>query len=174
MPRFRITIEYDGGDFSGWQRQANSSSIQQALEDAVEAFSGETPDVIGAGRTDAGVHALAQVAHFDLEIEPVQRNDCDEGSKLSPQTRSIVIRHAIETVPDFHARFSATERSYLYRILNRPAPAALDRGRVCTSRRSWMQPPCMKRRRLSSANTTSPPSGQSIVRLSHRKKPWMP
>lgn len=130
MPRFKITIEYDGGDFSGWQRQANGSSIQQALEDAVEAFSGETSDVIGAGRTDAGVHALAQVAHFDLESNRFNATTVMKAVNYHLKPAPIVIRHAIETVPDFHARFSATERSYLYRILNRPAPAALDRGRV--------------------------------------------
>jgi len=130
MPRFRITIEYDGGDFSGWQRQANGPSIQQALEEAVTAFSGEAVEVVGAGRTDAGVHALAQVAHFDLATDRFTAATVMKAVNFHLKPAPIVIRHAAEAAPDFHARFSATRRSYLYRILNRPAPPALDRGRV--------------------------------------------
>ncbi|MBO6562132.1 MAG: tRNA pseudouridine(38-40) synthase TruA [Nisaea sp.] len=130
MPRFRITIEYDGGDFSGWQRQANGPSIQQALEEAVKAFSGESVEVVGAGRTDAGVHALAQVAHFDLETDRFDAATVMKAVNFHLKPAPIVIRHTAEADPEFHARFSATRRSYLYRILNRPAPPALDRGRV--------------------------------------------
>lgn len=130
MPRFRITIEYDGGAFSGWQRQANGPSIQQELEEAVKAFSGEAVEVIGAGRTDAGVHALAQVAHLDLESDRFNAATVMKAVNFHLKPAPIVIRHAVEAEPDFHARFSANRRSYLYRILNRPAPPALDRGRV--------------------------------------------
>ena len=130
MPRFRITIEYDGGGLSGWQRQANGPSIQQALEEAVKAFSGEDAEVVGAGRTDAGVHALAQVAHFDLESDRFNAATVMKAVNFHLKPAPIVIRHAMEAEPDFHSRFSAIKRSYLYRILNRPAPAALDHGRV--------------------------------------------
>ncbi len=127
--RFKITLEYDGGPFVGWQRQDNGPSVQQALEEAITAFSGETQSVQGAGRTDSGVHALGQVAHFDLD-RPV---DIDEllgaiNHHLRPWPVSV---RSAETVPeDFHARFSATGRAYLYRIVNRRAPLALDLGRV--------------------------------------------
>ena len=130
MPRFRIIIEYAGSDFCGWQRQANAPSIQQALEDAITAFTGETVEVVGAGRTDTGVHALAQVAHFALTTERFDADKAMKAINFHLRPAPIVIRHAVEAEPDFHARFSARNRSYLYRILNRPCPAALDRGRV--------------------------------------------
>ncbi|UUX51980.1 tRNA pseudouridine(38-40) synthase TruA [Nisaea acidiphila] len=130
MPRFRITVEYAGGDFVGWQRQANGPSIQQSLEEAVEKLSGERVEVVGAGRTDAGVHAMAQVAHFDLESDRFDANTVMKALNFHVKPDPIAIRHAEEADGDFHARFSATKRSYLYRILNRRAPAALDAGRV--------------------------------------------
>lgn len=127
--RFKITLEYDGGPFVGWQRQGNGLSVQQALEEAITAFSGEAQSVQGAGRTDSGVHALGQVAHFDLE----RSTDTDEllgaiNHHLRPWPVSV--RSAEAADEDFHARFSATGRAYLYRIINRRAPLALDRGRV--------------------------------------------
>ena len=127
--RFKITVEYDGGPFVGWQRQPNGPSVQQALEEAIEGFSGETPFVQGAGRTDSGVHALAQVAHFDLEKEITP--DALQGAlnhHLKGQPVSVLSVEAVGE--DFHARFSATGRAYLYRILNRRAEPALDQGRV--------------------------------------------
>lgn len=130
MPRFRLTIEYAGGGFVGWQRQANGPSIQQSLEEAIHAFSGETVEVVGAGRTDAGVHALAQVAHVDLASDRFDANTVMKAVNYHLKPAPIAIRHAAEAEPDFHARFSATKRTYLYRILNRRAPAALDAGRV--------------------------------------------
>jgi tRNA pseudouridine38-40 synthase len=129
VPRYKLTIEYDGAPFIGWQRQENGPSVQGALEDAVLALCGERVAVSGAGRTDAGVHALGQVAHLDLADErPVDTVRAAVNFHLKPNP--IVITEA-EIVPaDFHARFSATARRYRYLILNRRAPPALDRGRV--------------------------------------------
>lgn len=129
MPRWKLTIEYDGGPFVGWQRQANGLSVQQCLEEAVEAFSGETATVHGAGRTDSGVHALAQAAHLDL-ARRVTAHRLREALNHHLKPRPIAVLEAAPAADDFHARFSATGRSYRYRILNRRAPPALDAGRV--------------------------------------------
>lgn len=129
MTRFRLTIEYDGAGFVGWQRQANGLAVQQALEQAVAAFSGETVTVIAAGRTDAGVHALGQVVHVDLERPTAPFTLLKAlNAHLRPQRVSVVVAAAVPA--DFHARFSARGRTYLYRILNRSAPPTLDSGRV--------------------------------------------
>jgi tRNA pseudouridine38-40 synthase len=129
VPRYKLTIEYHGGGLVGWQRQANGLSVQEALETAIRKFCGETVTVHGAGRTDAGVHALAQTAHLDLAraVEPeVLRGALNH--YLRPHAISVL---AVERVCDeFDARLSAVGRVYLYRILNRRAPAALERGRV--------------------------------------------
>jgi len=129
VPRYKLTIEYDGGPFVGWQRQDNGASIQAALEAAVAAFCGERVLVQGAGRTDAGVHALGQVAHLDLaSAKPVDTLRAALNFHLKPHPVAVV---EAEIVPaDFHARFSATWRRYRYRILNRRAPPALERGRL--------------------------------------------
>jgi len=127
MPRYRITIEYDGGPFVGWQRQDNGPSVQGTLEAAIHSFSHETATVTGAGRTDAGVHALGQVAHFDLvkEFHPDKVRDAlNHFVRPAP----IAVLNAEIADPDFHARFSAHARHYLYRIVCRRAPLALDRG----------------------------------------------
>ena len=126
MTRYRITIEYDGTDFVGWQRQDNGPSIQQELESAVEAFCGETVVVQGAGRTDAGVHALGQVAHFDIARETNAATVRDAlNAHLRPHPIAVL---EVEAVSDeFHARFSAETRSYHYRIINRRAPLATQR-----------------------------------------------
>jgi tRNA pseudouridine38-40 synthase len=129
VTRFKLRIEYDGGGFVGWQRQDNGPSIQAALEAAVEGFCGEAVTVIGAGRTDAGVHALGQVAHLDLARETrldTLRDALNHHLKPAP----IAVLMAEPVAEDFHARFSATARHYLYRIVNRRAPLALDRGRA--------------------------------------------
>ncbi len=129
MPRYRLLIEYDGGPFHGWQAQADGPSIQTSLARAVEGFSGERVQVFGAGRTDSGVHATGQVAHIDLARDwpaPTVRDAIN--AHLVPDP--IVIVEAEVAEPDFHARFSATGRRYLYRILNRWTPPALDKGRV--------------------------------------------
>ena len=129
MARYRLTLEYDGRDLVGWQRQENGPSVQGALEDAIVQLSGERVTVHGAGRTDAGVHALGQVAHFDLvkEFAPDRVRDA-LNHYLRPA--AIAVLEAAYAAPDFHARFSATARHYLYRILVRRAPPVLERGRV--------------------------------------------
>jgi tRNA pseudouridine38-40 synthase len=129
LPRYKITIEYDGGPFVGWQRQDSGPSVQAALEDAVFAFTAERVTVHGAGRTDAGVHARGQVAHFDLAREqPLESVRGALNFHVKPQPIAVP---TVELAPEgFHARFSATARRYRYRILNRRSPAALDRGQV--------------------------------------------
>ncbi len=129
MPRFKLTIEYDGTDFVGWQRQDNGPSVQAALEAAVRGYCQVDAAVHGAGRTDAGVHALGQVAHVDLP-----RNDSPEtvAKALNAHLRPdpIVVLKAEQVGEGFHARFSAVGRAYEFRILNRRAPAALERNRA--------------------------------------------
>jgi tRNA pseudouridine38-40 synthase len=129
MPRYKLTVEYDGNGLVGWQRQANGLSVQEVLETAVERFCGAAITVHGAGRTDAGVHALAQTAHLDLPraAEPeIIRSALNHHVK--PAAVSVL---AVETVPDsFDARRSAKGRVYRYRILNRRPPPVLERGRV--------------------------------------------
>ena len=129
MPRFRITIEYDGTPFVGWQRQAEGLSIQGLLEEAIAKFTGETVTVHGAGRTDAGVHALGQVAHIELTKDwaPSRVRDA-MNFHLRPHPIGIVAAEAAG--PDFHARFSAVKRHYRYRLLTRRAPPILDKNRV--------------------------------------------
>ena len=127
MPRYRLTIEYDGGQFVGWQRQDNGPSVQGTLEAAILSFSSETVTVTGAGRTDAGVHALGQVAHFDLARDFHPDKVCDALNHFVRPTPIAVLKAEIAAA-DFHARFSATARHYLYRIVCRRAPLALDRG----------------------------------------------
>ena len=129
MPRFKLTLEYDGAGFVGWQRQENGPSVQAALEHAIADFCGERVTVHGAGRTDAGVHALGQVAHFDIQ----KTTDADTvrdalNAHLRPDAVVVLAAQAVDD--DFHARFSAGERAYLYRILNRRTPPALDASRV--------------------------------------------
>ena len=129
MTRYRVTLEYDGGGFVGWQRQENGPSIQAALEAAIAGFCGETVTVHGAGRTDAGVHALGQVAHFDL-AKGTDPHTVREAINAHLRPDPIAVLEATDADPEFHARFDAVERRYLYRILNRRAPPTLDRGRV--------------------------------------------
>lgn len=129
MPRYKLTIEYDGTPFVGWQIQDNGPSVAGAIADAVEKFANERADVMGAGRTDAGVHAFGQVAHVDLAKNwetDVVRDALN--AQLRPHPVAIVA--AEKAADDFHARFSATARHYLYRIVNRRADLALDRERV--------------------------------------------
>ena len=127
MPRYKLILEYDGGPFCGWQRQADQPSVQQALEQAVHAFCGEAVTVQAAGRTDAGVHALGQVAHLDLErgvALDTLRNALNYHLRPAP----VVVLEASEVAADFHARFSARARHYRYLIVNRPVPLTLERG----------------------------------------------
>ncbi len=129
MQRYKLTIEYDGSGFVGWQRQRNGFAVQEALEEAVKKFCGESVTVFGSGRTDAGVHAISQVAHFD--IEKSTNNDTVRDALnhyLKKGTISVIIAEAVNQ--DFHSRFSAKSRSYLYRIVTRRGPITLDQGRV--------------------------------------------
>jgi tRNA pseudouridine38-40 synthase len=129
MPRYKIIVEYDGAPFAGWQYQENSPSVQRAIMTAIEAFSGEKVMVQGAGRTDAGVHALGQVAHFDLASERDTDTVRDAiNAHLRPLPVAIL---SAEKVPgDFDARRSAVRRHYLYRIANRRPDLAIERGRA--------------------------------------------
>ena len=129
MPRYKIVLEYDGAGFVGLQRQDNGASIQGALEAAIESLSAERVTVHGAGRTDAGVHALGQVAHFDIEKEfPADTLRDALNHYLRPV--NVAVLDAAQVAPDFHARFSATARHYLFRILNRRPQPVLDAGKV--------------------------------------------
>lgn len=131
MIRYRIDIEYDGQGYAGWQRQAVLPSVQQAIETAIFAFSGENVTLRGAGRTDAGVHATAQVAHFELSREfDIEKVQGALNAHLKMAGESIAILAAARVADDFDARFSAKARHYLYVILNRRAPPALMRGHV--------------------------------------------
>jgi tRNA pseudouridine38-40 synthase len=129
MPRYKLTIEYDGTSYCGWQIQENGVSVQGRLREAVKAFSGEDFTPRGAGRTDSGVHALGQVAHLDLSRDwPADTVAKALNFYLRPDRITIL---ACETAAaDFDARFSATARHYLYRIVNRRAPLALDAWRA--------------------------------------------
>ena len=131
--RYKITVEYDGTELLGWQKQLDGNSVQEFLEKAVYLFSGEEVEVYGAGRTDAGVHALAQVAHFDLG-KKVDTFRLSEGMNfyLRNLGAPVAVLAAEEVSADFHARYSARGRRYIYRITNRRAPLVLEKNR------SWL------------------------------------
>ena len=128
--RYKIVIEYDGTDLLGWQKQLDGPSVQEYLEKAIYGFLQQTTEVYGAGRTDAGVHALAQVAHFDLEL-PVDEFKIREAMNAHLRTMEapVSILNVEAVGDDFNARFSAKGRSYIYRITNRRAPLVLDKNR---------------------------------------------
>jgi tRNA pseudouridine38-40 synthase len=131
MPRYRLDIEYDGGPYAGWQRQAGQHSVQEAIETAFAAFCGERPRLRGAGRTDAGVHALGQVAHTDLGREwPAETVRNALNAHLQADGERIAILRVETVAAGFDARFSARARHYLYRIVNRRAPLAIEQGRA--------------------------------------------
>jgi tRNA pseudouridine38-40 synthase len=129
MPRYRLTVEYDGSGYNGFQAQTDQPTVQGAIETAVTAFSGQSVRIAAAGRTDAGVHATGQVVHVDLD------KDWPAATVMNALNAHLV-REAVSVLDcavaegDWHARFSATGRRYLYRILNRPGRPALDRERV--------------------------------------------
>jgi tRNA pseudouridine38-40 synthase len=129
MPRYRLIVEYDGADFVGWQRQENGLAVQQVIEEAIERFCGERITTFAAGRTDAGVHALGQVVHFDL-IREAEPDTVRDAINFHLRPAAVAVLAAERAADDFHARFSAVGRAYLYRIANRRAPLALDRGRA--------------------------------------------
>lgn len=129
MPRYRLDIEYHGGPFVGWQRQQNGPSVQAALERALAAIGETAPAMVGAGRTDAGVHALCQVAHVDLTRHWAPgRLAMALCHHLKPDP--VAVHRATPVADGFHARFSALERRYLYRIICRHAPLTQDKGRA--------------------------------------------
>jgi tRNA pseudouridine38-40 synthase len=129
MPRYKLTVEYDGTGLVGWQRQAEGPSVQSILEDGFKRFTGEDVFVQGAGRTDAGVHATGQTAHADLK-RGYPPHEIRGALNFHVRPAAVAVLD-VEPVPaDFHARFSAIGRRYLYRILNRRAPPALERGHV--------------------------------------------
>lgn len=131
--RYKITIEYDGTNLFGWQKQNEGVSVQYYLEEALKGFSHQDIDVFGAGRTDAGVHALGQVAHFDLETSMDLFHIREAfNARLRILEAPVSVVEVEEVSSDFHARFSATGRGYIYRILNRRAPTVLLRNRVWT------------------------------------------
>lgn len=131
MPRFKLTIEYDGTGLAGWQKQKDAVSVQSLLEAACEKLTGTYQEITGAGRTDAGVHALAQVAHVDI-VRDLDSYNIMHGINfhLQPLTSQIVVLAAEPVNDDFHARFSATARSYRYHIINRSARLALEQNRA--------------------------------------------
>ena len=129
MTRWRLTIEYDGGPFMGWQRQDHGPSVQQALEEALAKMTGELPAVHAAGRTDAGVHALAMSAHADIE-KSLTEHRLREGVNALVRPHPISVLSVEKVADDWHARFSCVGRRYLYRILNRRAPPALERDKI--------------------------------------------
>ncbi|MEM8789487.1 MAG: tRNA pseudouridine(38-40) synthase TruA [Pseudomonadota bacterium] len=134
MPRFALLIEYDGAPFSGWQRQASRPSVQGAVETALAAIDPAAPSVAAAGRTDAGVHASGQVASVDLtrDWDPFR---LAEALNHHLRPAPVAVLQAATVAPDFHARFSAIERRYLFRILVRRAPLALEAGKLWQVRR---------------------------------------
>ena len=129
MTRWRLTIEYDGGPFMGWQRQDHGASVQQTLEEALHRMTGEQAQFIAAGRTDAGVHALAMSAHVDIARARTPHR-LREGLNALVRPQPISVLDVEQVEDDWHARFSCVGRRYLYRILSRRAPPALDAGRV--------------------------------------------
>jgi tRNA pseudouridine38-40 synthase len=129
MPRYKLTIEYDGRPFVGWQIQDNGASVQGVLAAALEAFCGQKLSVHGAGRTDAGVHALGQVGHVDLAKE-WQEDTVRDALNAHLRPHPVAILNAQRVDASFDARFSAVRRHYLYRIVNRRADLVLDRGRA--------------------------------------------
>jgi tRNA pseudouridine38-40 synthase len=129
VTRWRLTIEYDGGPFMGWQRQDHGPSVQQTLEEALRRMTTEVAAFTAAGRTDAGVHAVAMTAHVDV-MKSLAAHRLREGLNALVRPHPIAILDVAEVADDWHSRFSCIGRRYRYRILNRRAPPALDAGRV--------------------------------------------
>ena len=129
MPRYKITIEYDGTPFVGWQFQKNGQSIQEVIQKAIFNFSNEKVVVIGAGRTDSGVHALAQVAHFDLQ-KKIKKNFFLLGVNYHIGNKAVTILKMNKASKKFHARFDAKKRTYQYTIINRQSPLTLQKNKA--------------------------------------------
>jgi tRNA pseudouridine38-40 synthase len=131
--RYRLIVEFDGGPFAGWQRQENALSVQEVIENAAERFAGGAVHCYGAGRTDAGVHAIAMTAHLDIP-KKMDAFSVQNAANALMRPHPVAVLSAQETSEDFHARFSAKERQYLYRLTTRRAPLALQAGK------SWQVP----------------------------------
>ena len=129
MPRYRLTIEYDGSGYNGFQAQADQPTVQGAIEAAITAFCGQTVRLAAAGRTDTGVHATEQVVSFDLE-KTWPASTVMNALNAHMVAEAVSVLDCVAVDDDWHARFSATGRRYLYRILNRAGRPALDQGRV--------------------------------------------
>ncbi len=127
MPRYKLTIEYCGTDFSGWQRQDNARGVQQAVEEALRAVEPDMPPLVAAGRTDAGVHATGQVVHCDLSKPWSTHKLCRTANHFLRPERVAVVK-AEEAASDFHARFDAIGRHYRFRVITRSAPLVIDAG----------------------------------------------
>lgn len=171
MPRYKLIIEYDGSPYCGWQVQDNGRSVQGALEDAVKAICSESIRVHGAGRTDAGVHALAQVAHLDMpKAFPPGRLRDGLNAHLRPNPIGVL---AADIVPDtFEARFSAIKRHYRYRIVNRRANLAIDAGRVWRVPKPLDAAAMHEAAQRCSANTISRRFAIPSARQSRRRRRW--
>lgn len=130
MTRWKLTIEYDGRPFAGWQLQDGVPSVQGAIEEAIFKFCGQHIRIYVAGRTDSGVHARGQIAHFDLDYgtRPLSGFDLAKAINAHLKPQPVAVVHAEEADPEFHARFSARNKFYLYRLINRSAPLAIDQG----------------------------------------------
>lgn len=129
MPRYKLIIEYDGSNYHGWQCQDNLPTIQEEIEKAAMRFCGQKTILYCSGRTDAGVHALGQVAHLDLP-QAVPEFKIRDGLNFYLKPQPISILYAEQVADDFHARFSTKERSYIYRIINRYAPLTVEKGKA--------------------------------------------
>lgn len=132
LSRYKLIIEYGGEGFSGWQRQENVSSVQQTIEEAIEKFSGQRVTLHAAGRTDAGVHACGQVAHVDLApfSKPMSGFEIAKAINAHLRPRPVAVLRVEQAAPDFHARFMAVNKLYIYRILNRSAYPVIGAGRL--------------------------------------------
>lgn len=144
MPRYRLEVEYDGAPFVGWQRQHNGISVQGVIEQAGAALTQQPAPCVGAGRTDAGVHALCMTAHIDLQKE-FSGDTVRDGLNAHLRAHPVSIINASPVADDWHARFSCHRRYYLYRVLNRRAPPALDAKRV------WLVPGALDERLMNMA-----------------------
>lgn len=129
MPRYKLTLEYDGRFFSGWQKQTGVTTVQATLEEALAQLTGEAVEVHGAGRTDRGVHAAGQVAHVDL-CKPLSLDTLCRGTNFYLKHKGVVVLEGQEVPETFHARFSGRLRTYRYIILNRRSPSVLEEGRA--------------------------------------------
>lgn len=129
MPRYRFTVEYDGSAYNGFQAQKDQPTVQGALEDAIKAFSGQDVRIAAAGRTDTGVHATGQTCHVDLEKDWPARTVMN-AMNAHMMEEAVSVLDCVPVSDDWHARFTANGRKYLYRILNRPGRPAIDRGHV--------------------------------------------